>query len=115
MHGLHAVPELSSRIVGVTQTGGLFLLDSSTLEETSSLPAPEQAVTAFRTFVFAGSTCAFGAQGTDATVLVSFFDSGGILTLALASVDSDNGLSLVSQMQLPHTHEVRSQLKIPNI
>lgn len=106
IHGIYTVPELSGRILGVTESGTILLLDSHSLEEKTSLALSEQPVVLYRTFIFASSTCAFGSKATKATAIVLSFDKADALNIHIVSVDSNDEVLVTSQFKLSQNREV---------
>ncbi|KAJ2930872.1 hypothetical protein H1R20_g6214, partial [Candolleomyces eurysporus] len=102
IHGLYATPDLvsSHRIIALTESGGVILLDSESLEQKASISNIEEETTldVYRVFVFSNSSCSFGPKNAaGATALIVSFehngsedDAGksGLMNVHVVSIDS---------------------------
>ncbi|RXW19385.1 hypothetical protein EST38_g6484 [Candolleomyces aberdarensis] len=123
IHGLYATPDLvsSHRILALTGSGGLILLDSGSLEQKASISIlnseEETTLDVHRVFVFSSSSCSFGpkhAAGATA-VIVSFERNGseddagksGLMNVHVVSIDSiTDELAVSGWFKLALSHEI---------
>ncbi|KAG2013070.1 hypothetical protein CC2G_010007 [Coprinopsis cinerea AmutBmut pab1-1] len=104
IHSLHSDPTLPKRILALTTTATLLVLDAETLEEKAKTEGSSEASSdALQVFVFPSGECSL-SPSTGVTVAIASSTEASLF-LRILSIDEGDAFTVVGDFEFSHKHE----------